>query len=48
MALQEFWNNVRIGARMIAPQVVADAPQLDRDFLARKLRAATLWLTPRG
>ena len=26
MALQEFWNNVRIGARLIAPQVVADAP----------------------
>ena len=46
MALQEFWNNVRIGARMIAPQVVADSPQLDRDFIERKLRAATLWLTP--
>jgi hypothetical protein len=47
MAVQEFWNNVRIGARLIAPQVVADSPQLDRGFIESTLRRATLWLTPR-
>ncbi len=48
MALLEFWNNVRIGARLIAPQVVADSPQLDRGFIESRLRGATLWLTPRA
>ena len=48
MALQEFWNNVRIGARLIAPQVVADAPRLDRGSIESALRGATLWLTPRA
>src|SRR5271166_6254479 len=48
MALQEFWNNVRIGARLIAPQVVADSRPLDRGFIESTLREATLWLTPRA
>ena len=47
MALQEFWNNVRIGARLIAPQVVADSTPPDRGFLESTLRRATFWLTPR-
>ena len=48
MALQEFWNNVRIGARLIAPHVVADAPRLDPASIESALRRATLWLTPRA
>jgi hypothetical protein len=48
MALQEFWNNVRIGASLIAPQVTADAPRLDPASIESALRRATLWLTPRA
>jgi hypothetical protein len=48
MALQEFWNNVRIGARLIAPQVIADAPRLDPASIESALRRATFWLTPRA
>jgi hypothetical protein len=47
MALQEFWTNVRIGARLIAPQVIADSPRLDRASLESALRRGTFWLTPR-
>ena len=48
IALQEFWNNVRIGARLIAPQVVADAPRLDPASIESALRRATFWFTPRA
>ena len=48
MALQEFWTNVRIGAGLIAPQVVADSPRWDPESMESALRRATLWLTPRA
>ncbi|APW59938.1 hypothetical protein [Paludisphaera borealis] len=48
MSLHDFWTNVRMGARLIAPQGFVDAPRLDADDFTRRLRSATLWLTPRA
>lgn len=48
MSLEQFWTNVRIGAGLIAPQVIADSPTLDETAIERSLRRATLWLTPRA
>jgi hypothetical protein len=48
MALQDFWNSVRTGARMLAPEVVADSPRIDSASIERTLQRATLWLTPRA
>jgi len=45
MALQDFWTNVRIGAGLIVPQVIADSPRLDAASIESALRKATLWLT---
>ena len=44
MALDEFWQNVKIAASQIWPTV--RAPQLDENQLAGILRKAALWLTP--
>jgi hypothetical protein len=46
MALDEFWRNVKIAASLLWPDVETDAPGLDSDQLARRLRNAGLWLTP--
>jgi hypothetical protein len=46
MALREFWISVRTAAKLFAPQVIVDAPQLDAGEIERILRGATLWLTP--
>ena len=48
MALQQFWNYVRNGARLIVPQVAPDAPRLDPASIESALRRPTLWLTPRA
>jgi hypothetical protein len=48
MALQDFWISVRTAARLLAPQVVADAPRIDKESIERSLQRATLWLTPRA
>jgi hypothetical protein len=48
MALLDFWTNVRRGASFIEPQFIAEAPKLDPDAIARSLRSATTWLTPRS
>lgn len=39
---------MRIGARLIAPQVIADAPRLDSASIDSVLRRATSWFTPRA
>jgi hypothetical protein len=46
MSLEQFWTNVRIGARLIAPEVIADAPALDEAAIEIALRKETHWLTP--
>ena len=46
MALRDFWTNVRMGARLVVPKVIADEQCPDPGELERKLRSATLWLTP--
>jgi len=48
MALRDFWISVRTGARLVAPQAIADSPKLDPTLIERTLRSATLWLTPRA
>lgn len=46
MALSDFWISVRTAAKLFAPQVIVDAPQLDAGEIERILRGTTLWLTP--
>jgi hypothetical protein len=46
MSFEQFWTNVRIGARHISPEVVADAPPLDEAAIESALRKETHWLTP--
>jgi hypothetical protein len=46
MSLEQFWTNVRIGARLTAPEVIADAPTLDEAAIESALRKETHWLTP--
>jgi hypothetical protein len=46
MSLEQFWTNVRIGARLIAPEVIADAPPFDETTIESALRKETHWLTP--
>jgi hypothetical protein len=46
MALDEFWRNVKIAASLLWPDVLTDAPDIDSDRLARRLRSAAMWLTP--
>jgi hypothetical protein len=46
MALDEFWRNVKIAASLLWPDVLTDAPDIDSDRLARRLKSAALWLTP--
>ncbi len=48
MALRDFWISVRTAAGYLAPQVIADSPQLDASTIERTLRGTTLWLTPRA
>jgi hypothetical protein len=38
MALEDFWSNVRIGAKFSAPQGIVDLPRLDADGIERTLR----------
>lgn len=46
MSLNEFWLNVRTGARFVAPTAAADSPFMDAAEIERRLRRATTWLTP--
>lgn len=46
MSLRDFWINVRVGARLISPDVTADSPRIDSADIRRVLQGATIWLTP--
>jgi hypothetical protein len=49
MALADFWRNVRLGARLVAPRVVVvDAPKLDASRIEKGLRLSDVWLTPQS
>jgi hypothetical protein len=48
MAFHDFWNNVRIGAKLYAPEFIAEAPPLDTDAIEDMLRKTTHWVTPRS
>jgi hypothetical protein len=48
MALHDFWNNVRIGAKLFAPEFIADAPRLDADAIERMLGKTAHWLNARS
>jgi len=45
MALRDFWNSVRVGAKLFAPQAIVDSPRLDAEAIERALRGSTFWLT---
>ena len=48
MAFHDFWNKVRIGAKLYAPGFIAEAPPLDADAIEDMLRKTTHWVTPRS
>lgn len=48
MSVHEFWLSVRTAARLIAPTVTADSPQIDSSAIERILRGSAIWLTPRA
>ena len=48
MAFHDFWNNVRIGAKLYAPEFIAEAPPFDADTIDDMLRQTTHWATPRS
>lgn len=47
MTLPEFLESVRIGASFLSPDVWADSPHQTSEDLARSLRLADIWLTPK-
>lgn len=47
MAMNEFWNSVRIGAsRILSPKVVVESPRLDPALFEAAFGTADMWLTP--
>ena len=48
MAFHDFWNKVRIGAKLYDPGFIAEAPPLDADAIEEMLRKTTHWVTPRS
>src|SRR5262249_32497632 len=48
MAFHDFWTNVRIGARLYAPEFIAEAPRLDANAIEHMLRQTAHWVTPRS
>jgi hypothetical protein len=46
--VQDFWTNVRMGAKLFATQAIVDSPQLDAEAIERMLRGTTHWLSPRA
>lgn len=48
MSLHDFWSHVRIGAKLVAPQVSVVGPRLDAGAVETVVRNAHLWLTPKS
>jgi hypothetical protein len=49
MAIDEFWQNVRLGARLNLPtRVISDTPRMDDEVIKNALANSHSWLTPKS